>query len=90
MRNCAIIHPLHLELETAHPNLTGTTNTALPGWYSQRFPGKPRRRLALPLPKDGIESRYLCHFTRREGMHGVNLTLAGTKNRKPILWKQRF
>jgi len=53
-------------------------------------PSTPQVGLALPLPKDGIESRYHCHFTRREGMHGVNLTLAGTKNRKPIRWKQRF
>lgn len=44
--------------------------------------------LALPPLKDGIECRHFRHFTRREGMHSVNLTLAGTKKRKPIRWKQ--
>jgi hypothetical protein len=51
---------------------------------------QPSVRLVLPPPKDSIECRYLYHIPRREGMHGVNMTRAGTKQRKTIRWKEHF
>ena len=44
--------------------------------------------LAFLWPEDGIECRDLDHFTCREGMHGSNVTLVGTKKRKTIRRKQ--
>ena len=51
---------------------------------------KPWPSLGSPSPNDGVERRYSRDFTRRERMDGVNMSLAGTKNRKSIRWKQDF
>ena len=53
-------------------------------WYNHRG----QVMLAFLWPEDGIECRHLDHFTCRDGMHGLNVTLVGTKKRKTIRRKQ--
>ena len=44
----------------------------------------------FPFLENGVECRDLRYFTRREGMHGVNMTLAGMKKQKTIRGKQHL